>query len=153
MNEKARQKFNTIYTALLTCTYDKNAGEGLLEMARLIDAETDKMSIKLLLQVLERNMQKASDLTKLDIAEELIGKQGEIASGIAFISFVKGEVQMARRLCDIAAQLCSEAYTASKKNHSRAEEIVKLCDEFRSSEKKMLQMKITSNIMEKMGLF
>ena len=81
MNEKARQKFNTIYTALLTCTYDKNAGEGLLEMARLIDAETDKMSIKLLLQVLERNMQKASDLTKLDIAEELIGKQGEIASG------------------------------------------------------------------------
>ena len=53
----------------------------------------------------------------------------------------------------LAAQLCSEAYTASEKNHSRAEEIVKLCDEFRSSEKKMLQMKITSNIMEKMGLF
>ena len=42
MNEKARQKFNTIYTALLTCTYDKNAGEGLLEMARLIDGAIEK---------------------------------------------------------------------------------------------------------------
>ena len=153
MNDDARKKFNLIYTGLLTGTYEKSAGTGLLEMARLIDASTDKMSIKLFSQVLERNSAKASDLAKLDIAEEIIGKQGEIASGIAFIMFVKGDVPAARGRCDAAAELCSEAYSASPKNHSRAEELTKMCDEFRASEKKLLQMKMTSDIMEKLGLF
>lgn len=153
MTDNARQQFNKIYTRILTDEYEKTVGEGLLKMCRLIDDDTDKMSIRLLLQLLGKNRAKMQGKIKLDIAEELIGKDGEICAGVAFVAFLKGDREASRIIRDTAAELCAEAISSDIRLSPRAEELTALCDEFTAKEKKLSRMKTANDIMSIIGLF
>ena len=153
MEDRAKKQFDTLYTQLLTGTYEKSAGTGLVRMCDLIGCETDKMSIQLLLQMLERNRGKLSDITKMDIAERIIGKKGLIETGVAFVAFVKGDRPTSKRLQKLSEELCSEAAAENVKNRERAEALIALCKDFSAKEKEIIKMKLAGDMMSMMGLF
>ncbi len=147
MEDKVLKKINVCYTELLTHTYKGTAGEVLIEFCDLLKQDSDKMSVQLFADCVKKYKDKIPDTAKLKLAERIAGKNGDITTGIAFLSLAKGDRKTPDALIEYAAEMAISAFSEKPANKEQSEKIAMTCDEFNAKKKQLIRMQQAGELM------